>query len=73
MLSSMEVEYMALSAFVQEVKFVSMLLVEMTEVQNPFVIYEDDQGAIFLEKNRQVHIHTKHIDIRHHFLQDMVE
>ena len=62
---------MALSAFEQEVKFVSTLMGEMTEVKKPSVIYEDNQGAIFLAKNRQVGIRTKHIDIRHHFLWDM--
>ena len=50
-----------------------MLLVEMIEVKKPYVIYEDNQGTIFLEKNRQVGNCTKHIDICHHFLQDMVE
>ena len=45
----------------------------MTEVQKPSVIYEDNQGVIFLAKNRQVDICTKDIYIRHHFLQDMVE
>ena len=45
----------------------------MIEEEKPSVIYEDDQGAIFLAKKRQVGIHTKHIDISHHFLQDIVE
>ena len=50
-----------------------MLLGEMTEVEKPYVIYEDNQGAIFLANNRYVGILTKHIDIRHHFLQDTLE
>ena len=54
---------MELSACAQEVKFVSMLLVEMIEVKKPYVIYEDNQGTIFLAKNRQVGNCTKHIDI----------
>ena len=45
----------------------------MTEVQKPSVIYEDNQGAIFLAKNRQVGICTKHIDICQHFMSDMME
>ena len=72
-LSSTEAEYVTLSSFAQKINFVSMFLVEMNEVQNPSVIYEDNQGAIFLANNRQVGIRTKHIDIRRHFLQDMVE
>ena len=39
MLSSTEVEYVAISACAQEINFVSMLLEEMTEVQKPSVIY----------------------------------
>ena len=45
----------------------------MTLVQNPSVIYEDNQSAIFLGKNRQRMILTKNIYIRQHFLRDMVE
>ena len=72
-LSSTEAEYVALSACEHEVKVVSMFMGETTKVKNPSVIYEDNQGEIFLAKNRQVGFCTKHIDIRHHFLRDTVE
>ena len=45
----------------------------MTKSQKPSVIYEDNKGTILLAKNRQVGIFTKYIDIRHHFLRNMVE
>ena len=45
---------------------------EITEVQNTSVIYEDNQGAILLAKNRQVGIHKKHINIHHNFMTDML-
>ena len=61
-----EAEFMALSEFSQEVKFVSMFLVEIST-------YKDNQGTIFLAKNRRVGICTKHIDICHHFLWNIVE
>ena len=73
MLSITESEYVEFSECAQEVSFASMFLGEMTEVQKPSIIYEDIQGDMFLEKNRQVGIHTKHIDISHHFLWDIVE
>ena len=41
-LSSTEAEYMELSACAKEVKSVSMLLEEMTEVQNLSVMYKDN-------------------------------
>ena len=65
----MEAEHVELSACTQEVKFISMFLGNMTKVENTSVIYEDNQGTIFLAKNRQVGIHTKHINIRHHSMQ----
>ena len=71
MLISTEEEYMALTACVQQVRFISMFLGEMTKLENPSVICEDNQGTIFLSKNRQVGIRTKHIDIHHHFLRYM--
>ena len=48
-------------------------MVEITGVQNTFLIYEDNQGAIFLANNRQVGIRKKHIDILYHYMRDMVE
>ena len=50
-----------------------MLLEGMNKFQKPSVIYEDNKGAILLANNRQVGIHTKHTDICHHFLRDMVD
>ena len=34
----------------------------------PGIIYEDNEGAIFLAKNQQVGMRTKHIDIKYHFI-----
>ena len=50
-----------------------MLLEEMTEFQNPSVMYQDNQGAILLAKNRQAVMCTNHIDIRRHFMRNIVE
>ena len=63
---------MSFSECAKDVKFVSMFLGEITEVEKPSVIYENNQGKIFLAKNRQVGICTKRIDICHHFLWYMV-
>ena len=64
---------MELSAYGQEVKFIILFLGEMSEVEKPSVIYEDNQEENFLAKNRQVGSLTKHIDILHPFLWDMAE
>ena len=36
-------------------------------------MYEDNQGAISLENNRQVGMRTNHIIICRHFMRDIVE
>ena len=68
-----EAEYIALLVCAQEVKFVNMLLEEMTEVQKPSVVYEENKEEIFLANNIQVGICTNRIDICHHFMRYMVE
>ena len=50
-----------------------MSLEDINEVQKPEVVYEDSQGDILLAKNRQVGMRTKYIDMRHHFLRDVLE
>ena len=50
-----------------------MSLEEMTEVHTAPFFYENNQGAIFLAKNRQVVMPTKHTDISHHFMRSMLE
>ena len=71
-LSSTESEYVALSECGQELKFVCMLLEEIGISKFPGIIYEDNEGAIFLAKNQQVGMRTKHIDVRYHFIRDLV-
>ena len=73
MLSSMEEEYVALSACAQEVNFVNVSLKYINELWKPAVVYEDNQGDIFLANNRQVGMRTKHINICHHFMRDATE
>ena len=36
-------------------------------------IYSDSQNAICLAKNLTFHAKTKHIDVKYHFVRDMVE
>jgi hypothetical protein len=70
-LSSSEAEYQALSECVQEAVFTQNLVEELTGQRKPAIIYEDNLGTIFLVKNQQVSVRTKHIDIRHHFMRDL--
>jgi hypothetical protein len=50
------------------------LIEEITgEMNGPAIIFEDNLGAIFLAKNAQVSARTKHIDVRHHFIRDLIK
>ena len=74
-LSSTEEEYVAIGTLAQEIRFEQQLLDEIAGDEHvyPSIVFEDNIGAIFLAKNRQVGQRTKHIDIRAHFIRKMVE
>jgi len=72
-LSSTEAEYVALSMAATEVKFLRMLIQEITgEKPLTSILREDNTGAIFLSKNEQIGPKAKHIDTRYRFVNDMV-
>ena len=68
-LSTMEAEYMALSAAVQEAIWLRKLLAElkMNDGNEPTVVFCDNQSAVCFTKNPVQHQRSKHIDVRYHF------
>ena len=42
-------------------------------VQNTLIVYCDNTSAINIFKNLVQHSRTKHIDIQHHFIRELVE
>ena len=74
-LSSTEAEYMDLGTVTQEVLFQAQILDELfrEEHKRPSIIYEDNLGAIYLTKNPQISQRTKHMDVRHHFIRDLIK
>lgn len=48
-------------------------LSEILDQQKATVIYNDNQGTGWLYKNSVFHNHTKHVDIRHHFVRETIE
>jgi len=40
--------------------------------QDITVVYCDNQSVIHLSKNQMYHERTKHIDVRYHFLRDII-
>jgi hypothetical protein len=72
-LSSTEGEYMALAAACQEVKWLRQLLTELGfGPTGETIIYEDNQACIKLSENPHAHGRTKHIDVRHHFIRELI-
>ena len=73
-LSSTEAEYVALSELVTEVLFVKMIIESMgMDVKIPIKLRADNIGAIFLAKNTTTSQRTKHIDVRYHFIRELIE
>jgi len=50
-----------------------LFLKETLGTQDVVVIFNDNQGAGDLTRNPVFHNRTKHVDIRHHFIRELVE
>ena len=73
-LSTAEAEYMALSTATQEAIWLRRLLADLNmEQSQPTVIMGDNQGSIAIARNPVFHVRTKHIDIRHHFIREVLQ
>jgi hypothetical protein len=73
-LSSVEAEYIAACSAGREAKWIRQLLSELSfPVVGPTTIFEDNQGCIAISNNNRTDSRTKHIDIKYHFVRDMVQ
>ncbi len=73
-LSTVEAEYVAMSRCAQQMVWMQAWLGEVgIDYSTPGVIEEDNRGAIALTKNTKDHGKVKHIDIRHHYIRELVE
>jgi hypothetical protein len=72
-LSTIEVEYMTPTHESKEEIWLHRLCLGIGLVQKEVRLECDSQSAIFLEKNPTYHSKTKHIDVKNHFVRDMVE
>ena len=73
-LSTSEAEYVALGDAVKELLFsrqVWRFMIPGKEMPC-FPVFEDNQGALQLSKNRVSNSNSKHIDVRHYFLRELV-
>jgi len=72
-MSTAEVEYIAAGSSCSQLVWMKQLLKEYNVEQNVLTSYCDNLSAINISKNHIQHSRTKHIDIRHNFIRDLVE
>ncbi len=73
-LSTTEAEYMAISAAVQEVLFIRQLLSNLAHPPSKSTrMLEDNNGCKAMATNDMTTAKSKHIDIRYHFIREVVK
>lgn len=72
-LSTIEVEYIAAGNSCTELVWMKQMLKEYNVLQDVITLYCDSLSAINISKNLIQHSRTTHIDIRYHFIKELVE
>ena len=72
-LSSTEAEYIAFAGAAQEAVWLLQVLREFKFGMISPIIYEDNQSTIKLVENPVFHKRSKHVDIKYHFVRELVE
>lgn len=72
-LSTAEAEYIAAGSSCTQLIWMKQMLKEYEVEQDVMTLYCDNLSAINIAKNPIQHSRTKHIDIRHHFIRELVE
>ena len=73
-LSTVEAEYVAMSRCAQQMVWMHSWLDEAKiDHTTPGIIKGDNRGAIALTKNTRDHGKVKHIDIRHHYIRELLK
>jgi hypothetical protein len=67
-----EAEYMALSDCSCQVSWICNIFLELGMQLGPIPIYADNQGSIFIGSNPVQEIHTKHIDVKYHYVRECI-
>lgn len=72
--SSTEAEYYALCEAASETLYLKQLLSEFgINTEKPIKIFCDNQSCVKLADNEKLSSRTKHIDVRYHFVKDLVK
>lgn len=71
-LSTTEAEYMAITEAVKEALWMKGIISELCFKQPQVIIHSDSQSALHLAKHQVFHERSKHIDVKLHFVRDIV-
>lgn len=72
-LSTAESEYIAAANFCAQLLWLRQMLDDYGIKSDVLTVMCDNHSAIEISKNHVQHSRTKYIDIRHHFIRDLVE
>ena len=73
-LSTTEAEFIAVASGACQVVWLRRILKSLNQKQNgPILVYCDNVSTIKLSRNPVMHGRSKHIDVRFHFLRDLVK
>ena len=73
LISPIEVEYIAVGSCCTPLLWMQKLFHDHSICQEHLTIYCDNTNAINISKNPVQHSRTKHIEIQHHFVRELVE
>ncbi|CAM8975395.1 unnamed protein product [Rhodiola kirilowii] len=68
-----EVEYIAAGSCCTQLLWMKQMLSEYGVAEEEMTLYCDNMSTISISKNPVQHSRMKHIDIRHHFIRELVE
>ena len=72
-LSTTEAEYIAATEACKEMLWMKNFIQELGIEQEKYILLCDNQSTIHLAKNPTLHSRSKHIDIRHHWIREVLE
>src|SRR5664279_2548708 len=70
--STTEAEYMAIAEACKESVWLKGLFAELCGDDTCINLFCDSQSAIYLTKDQMFHERTKHIDVKYHYVRDVV-
>jgi hypothetical protein len=71
-LNTTKAKFIAVTEASKELLWLKRLVCELGFKQDKYVLFCDNQSAIHLSKNASFHSRSKHIEVRYHWIQNML-